>query len=103
MCVSYGHGPRRSTAPLARKSGLSSAFLGQGSVRIAVFGSVLGFPLAFLGSGVKGIVAIAACLGAAGLVLLLGQRRLGGFTGDVLGAAGVIGETAGLLVIALRA
>jgi cobalamin synthase len=28
----------------------------------------------------------------------LAWRRIGGFTGDVLGAAGVIGETVGLLV-----
>jgi cobalamin synthase len=32
----------------------------------------------------------------------LAQRRIGGFTGDVLGAAAVVGETAGLLVLAAR-
>jgi adenosylcobinamide-GDP ribazoletransferase len=43
---------------------------------------------------------------AAGLVLggvgvvALAYRRLGGFTGDVLGAAGVVGETCGLLLAA---
>ena len=31
----------------------------------------------------------------------LAQRRLGGFTGDVLGAAGVVGETVALLVLAV--
>jgi cobalamin synthase len=28
------------------------------------------------------------------------RRRIGGFTGDTLGAAGVVAETAGLLVAA---
>jgi cobalamin synthase len=35
-------------------------------------------------------------------VVALAQRRIGGFTGDVLGAAGVVGETVGLLVLAAR-
>ena len=36
----------------------------------------------------------------AAAVVALARRRLGGFTGDVLGAAGVVGETVGLLVAA---
>ena len=39
---------------------------------------------------------------AAGAVALFSRRRIGGFTGDVLGAAGVIGETVGLLVLAAK-
>ncbi len=40
-------------------------------------------------------------LGAvAAAVVALAVRRLGGFTGDVLGAAGMVGETAGLLAAA---
>lgn len=35
-------------------------------------------------------------------VLLLGRRRVGGFTGDVLGAAGFLAESAGLLAAAAR-
>jgi cobalamin synthase len=35
-------------------------------------------------------------------VLVLAVRRLGGVTGDVLGAAGVVGETVGLVVAAAR-
>jgi cobalamin synthase len=34
--------------------------------------------------------------------MALAVRRLGGFTGDVLGAAGMVGETAGLLAAAAR-
>jgi adenosylcobinamide-GDP ribazoletransferase len=33
-------------------------------------------------------------------VVALALRRIGGFTGDVLGAAGMLGETAGLLAAA---
>jgi cobalamin synthase len=40
-------------------------------------------------------------IGAAAVVVLA-WRRVGGFTGDVLGAAGVVGETTGLLVAAAR-
>ena len=38
---------------------------------------------------------------AAGVVVLA-RRRIGGFTGDVLGASGMVGETAGLVVAAAR-
>jgi adenosylcobinamide-GDP ribazoletransferase len=45
-----------------------------------------------------GPVAVGAGTLAAAGVLALGYRRVGGYTGDILGAAGVIGETVGLLV-----
>jgi adenosylcobinamide-GDP ribazoletransferase len=32
----------------------------------------------------------------------LARRRIGGFTGDVLGAAGMMGETVGLVVASAR-
>jgi len=35
-------------------------------------------------------------------VVGLAWRRLGGYTGDVLGAAGVVAETVGLLVAAAK-
>jgi adenosylcobinamide-GDP ribazoletransferase len=35
-------------------------------------------------------------------VVVLARRRIGGFTGDVLGAAGVIGETVSLLAASAR-
>jgi cobalamin synthase len=43
---------------------------------------------------VLGVVAGAAA------VLVLASRRIGGVTGDVLGAAGLVGETVGLIVAA---
>ena len=47
------------------------------------------------------IAVLAAAAGMAGVVVLA-WRRLGGFTGDVLGAAAVVGETVGLVVAAAR-
>ncbi len=52
-----------------------------------------------------GAVAVIACAGGAagGLALLTWARhRLGGFTGDVLGAAIVCSETVGGLLLAVR-
>jgi adenosylcobinamide-GDP ribazoletransferase len=51
---------------------------------------------------VAGAAAGAAALVAAGAVVGLARRRLGGYTGDVLGACGVLAETAGLIVAAAR-
>src|SRR5437588_3260832 len=78
--------------PYARDEGLASAFLGGAwTWSVAVFGAVLAAVLAgWAGAGV--LVGL--------LVVALARRRIGGFTGDVLGAAGVVGETAGLLVAA---
>jgi adenosylcobinamide-GDP ribazoletransferase len=49
-----------------------------------------------------GPVAVASTLIAFAATVLLGQRRLGGYTGDVLGAAGVVGETVGLVVASAK-
>ena len=51
---------------------------------------------------VAGPAAVASGALAGGAVILLGRHQLGGFTGDVLGAAGVISETVGLLVAAAK-
>jgi adenosylcobinamide-GDP ribazoletransferase len=51
---------------------------------------------------VPGLASGAAALIAAAAVAALARRRIGGFTGDVLGASGVLAETAGLLVAAAR-
>ncbi len=49
-----------------------------------------------------GTVAAIAGIGAFAAVVWLGVRRVGGFTGDILGAAGLVGETVGLLVAAAK-
>lgn len=101
--------------PYARSAGLASAFVDDGgpgwaiaalggavSLGLVSMGAVLvddpvgGSPI---GSGVLGVTGVA--LGA-WAVLQLARRRLGGFTGDVLGAAGVVGETVGLVLATVR-
>jgi adenosylcobinamide-GDP ribazoletransferase len=49
-----------------------------------------------------GVASGGAAVVAAGAVVLLAHRRIGGYTGDVLGACGVLAETAGLVVAAAR-
>jgi adenosylcobinamide-GDP ribazoletransferase len=55
-----------------------------------------------IAKGVRGLIALAAELVAIALATLFSRRQLGGYTGDVLGAAAVIGETIGLLALAVR-
>jgi adenosylcobinamide-GDP ribazoletransferase len=86
----------------ARGTGLASAFLGRPALPVAVLGAALAVTLAIVGDGVEGAAAVLAAVAGGGAVLRLGVRRLGGYTGDILGAAGVVGETAGLLVLAAR-
>ena len=97
--------------PYARPDGLVKEFLATGERRgsrrallvatlvLGVVGS--GVLLAF-GRGLRGVVALGGELIAMGAVAALARRRIGGFTGDVLGAAGVVGETVGLLIVATR-
>ena len=49
-----------------------------------------------------GPVAVAVAAGGFAAVIWLAMRRIGGFTGDVLGAAGMVAETVGLLTAAAR-
>jgi len=89
------------TVPYARPTGLASAFLPAGSRRLPVAGLLLGAVLTAFGAG-DAVVGVAALGIVAAAVMALAVRRLGGFTGDVLGAAGIMGETAGLLAAAAR-
>jgi adenosylcobinamide-GDP ribazoletransferase len=91
--------------PYARANGgLASAFLDRRShwAPVAIGGMALALALAVLWRPGVGPAAIASGAAAAGAVVALAYRRIGGFTGDVLGAAGVVGETVGLLVAAAR-
>lgn len=102
--------------PYARPGGLASAFLPAptagprpgtaahlaGPAVLGLAGGLLALALAFAGRGALGVAAVGAEAAAAAAVVLLARRRLGGFTGDVLGAAAVAGETIGLLTLALR-
>ncbi|MGH9030300.1 MAG: adenosylcobinamide-GDP ribazoletransferase [Acidimicrobiales bacterium] len=116
--------------PYARPGGLASAFMEDASVpgsegpeedsgreggqpgrsphrlsrvHVSTFtGLALAVALAYLGRTWHGVAALAAELLGVAAVVVLARRRIGGFTGDVLGAAGVVGETVGLLVLVAR-
>jgi len=87
--------------PYARESGMATAFKGGHSLAPA-----LGLVVSAVALVAWHPVAAAAVLGGelagAGAVLLLAVRRLGGQTGDVLGAAGLLGETLGLLLASAK-
>jgi adenosylcobinamide-GDP ribazoletransferase len=90
------------SVPYARpEGGMATAFTG-GQWWAAVPGVVLAVIAVGAGDGGRGLLALAAGALAAAGVVALARRRLGGFTGDVAGAAGIVLETAGLLVVAAR-
>jgi adenosylcobinamide-GDP ribazoletransferase len=99
--------------PYARAGGLATPFLAHGDADVAasrpahaggvaVVGLAVAVPLAALGNGWPGVASLAVAAAAGALVVAVAVRRIGGFTGDVLGAAGMVAETAGLLVAAAR-
>ena len=93
-------------APYARPGGLASGFLAGWSRRalppLAAAGAGGALLLAFEWRPAVGPFAVLGLVGGAGAVVGLAWRRIGGYTGDVLGAAGMVGETVGLLVAAAR-
>jgi adenosylcobinamide-GDP ribazoletransferase len=85
---------------LGGSGGLASAFLGAPIRPIAAEGVLSAVVLAALWRPFPGAVSVLAGVAAGIGVVRLAQRRIGGFTGDVLGAAGMVTETVGLLVAA---
>lgn len=85
--------------PYARaEGGLASAFLGARIRPIAAEGVLSAVVLAALWRPVPGAIAVVAAVASGWGVVWFARRRIGGFTGDVLGAAGVVVETVGLVV-----
>lgn len=83
------------------EGGLASAFLvadRRGPIIVGMAGIVAGGALAAWGAGWAGVASVASLVVAGVGLFGLARARLGGFTGDVLGAAGVVGETVALLV-----
>ncbi len=91
------------TQPYARaEGGLASAFVGQVPwVPLGAGVAVAIAAVAFWRVPAGPVAAIAAALSAAGVVAVA-RNRIGGFTGDVIGAAGVVAETIGLVVASAR-
>lgn len=89
----------------ARPGGLAASFRGGAARPLPVSAVGMGGAAALVAAGVGLVPAAAAVAAVAGggmVVVALAVRRIGGYTGDVLGAAGLVGETAGLLVLAAR-
>jgi adenosylcobinamide-GDP ribazoletransferase len=92
------------TVPYARPHGLASAFTDGAVVPILAVGVPVALVTAVIGHDpwITGVLAVAATAVGAAAVVTFARARLGGFTGDVLGAAGVVGETLGLLVLVVH-
>jgi adenosylcobinamide-GDP ribazoletransferase len=89
--------------PYARGSrGLAAVLLGASPWPVLVVGVPLAVAGVTMARGVGGVVALAAGSLAAAGVTALAHVRLGGFTGDTAGAAGIVFETVALVVAAAR-
>lgn len=89
--------------PYARlEGGLASAFAGSTSWLRLASGVALAVGLLAAWRPLPGLLAAAAAAAGTALVALLAERRLGGYTGDVLGACVLVAETAGLMAAAAR-
>jgi adenosylcobinamide-GDP ribazoletransferase len=87
--------------PYARKAGIATSLLpGAPAWPVLAVGPAL--VLAAATEGIAGAAAVLAATGAGIGVIALARLRIGGFTGDVLGAAIVIAETVGLVVAAAK-
>ena len=87
--------------PYARDAGLASAMV-PGAHRWTAAWLVPAAGVLVVAQGTTGAVALVALLAATVGVVQLARRRIGGFTGDVLGATAVLAETVALLALAAR-
>jgi adenosylcobinamide-GDP ribazoletransferase len=92
--VPYARGPAGAAAGFAGDPGTGTV------AAVTLAGATLAVLVA-LGPLPGLVTVLAAASGFAGVVALA-VRRIGGYTGDVLGAAGVVAETVGLIVAAAR-
>jgi len=88
--------------PAARPDGLGALVAGTVRVPELAAGVAAVGALAVLAAGWLGPVAVLAGLAAALLVLWHAWRRLGGITGDVLGALVEVGQTVALVALTLH-
>lgn len=85
----------------ARDNGMASGYGGSRSI-VPALGLVVSAGALVWWHPVAAPAVFGSELVGAGLVLWLSQRRLGGYTGDVLGAAGLVGETVALVLAAAK-
>lgn len=87
--------------PYARADGLAVPFAA-GARRSHSLWLIPVTVAAVVSEGGLGLVAVAALVATSAAVVGLARRRIGGYTGDVLGAVVLVGETVALLVLAAR-
>lgn len=87
--------------PYARRSGLAASFLG-GSKWWPALAIVPAAGVIVADGGGQGAAAVVAFAAAALALIAVARRRIGGFTGDVLGALIVITETVTLVAMVAR-
>jgi adenosylcobinamide-GDP ribazoletransferase len=90
-----------SSLPNARDTGLSHA-TGRPSGQVALIGVALAVAIAVLFTGWSAIPMLALVAVTTGLLARSAQARIGGQTGDILGAAQQLAEAAALAVLAAR-
>ena len=88
--------------PAARPDGLGALVAGTVRWPEVVAGALGVAAVSLLAGPVRGPVSVAAGLAAALLVLVQARRRLGGITGDVLGALVEVAQTVTLIGLVLR-
>lgn len=84
--------------PNARGTGIAAAMQGA-TFTVPVLLVLVWVPVGVVVDGLAGGVAVMTSWVVAALAIGLGVRRLGGITGDVLGAAIFLAETSGLVVL----
>jgi adenosylcobinamide-GDP ribazoletransferase len=88
--------------PYARQDGIATPLLTSPAAPIVGVALVPATALAVVTVGWVGGVAVGAALLGGAAVLALARARIGGFTGDVLGASILVAETVGLVVAGAR-
>jgi adenosylcobinamide-GDP ribazoletransferase len=86
--------------PPARPGGLAATVSGRGSPAVVGAGAALALMVGSVAGPLDSVVALVGVAVGAGAVAWLALRRVGGVTGDVVGAAAVVGETVALLLVA---
>ncbi|MCL6095956.1 MAG: adenosylcobinamide-GDP ribazoletransferase [Actinobacteria bacterium] len=91
-----------SAVPYARtQGGMVSKLIGlsrRANLILVVYGIVLAGAFGLLWQPERGVIVIGSVICIYAIVQLFSIRRIGGFTGDVLGAGAVVAETVGLLL-----
>ncbi|MDI6816735.1 MAG: adenosylcobinamide-GDP ribazoletransferase [Actinomycetota bacterium] len=88
------------TQPRARKDGLGALFAeGAGKVELA-WASIITIAVAVIAAGLMGIIALLAALAFVMMYIIFVKRKIGGMTGDTVGALIELTEVTVLLVYA---